>query len=128
MLLNNFIRKVISKDRNGLVDFVERNFSKEWSQTIENAFFKSQPPIYIAMDDEENIIGFAAFDVYKNKKCYFGPMGVSKSNRVQGVGHALLHHCLRDMNEIGYGYAIIGGAGPIEFYENACDAVVIPKK
>ncbi|WP_282172419.1 hypothetical protein [Cytobacillus firmus] len=33
---------------------------------------------------------------------------------------------LNNIKEIGYGYAIIGGAGPIEFYEKACRAVVIP--
>ncbi|MCS0787578.1 hypothetical protein NX021_05290 [Cytobacillus firmus] len=61
--------------------------------------------------------GFAAFDVYRNRKGYFGPMGVVKTSRIKGAGNALLHHCLRDMKEIGYEYAIIGGAGPIEFYE-----------
>jgi hypothetical protein len=30
------------------------------------------------------------------------------------------------MKEIGYEYVIIGGAGPIEFYEKACNPVVIP--
>ena len=54
------------------------------------------------------------------------PMGVAKSNRVKGIGYSLLHHCLKDMHEMGYEYAIIGGAGPIEFYEQACQAVVIP--
>jgi len=48
------------------------------------------------------------------------------SNRTKGIGYELLHHCLKDMKEIGYEYAIIGGAGPIEFYEKACNAVVIP--
>lgn len=120
------VRKVKNNDLNRLVKFVEYNFSYEWSQTIKDGFLLSEPSIYIATDTEEEIVGFAAFDVYQNKKCYFAPMGVSMSNRINGVGYSLLHHCLKDMKDIGYEYAIIGGAGPIEFYEKACNAVVIP--
>ena len=29
------------------------------------------------------------------------------------------------MREMGYGYAIIGGVGPAEFYEKVCGAFVI---
>ncbi|MFJ7977299.1 GNAT family N-acetyltransferase [Peribacillus sp. NPDC096379] len=123
---SQIVRKVKNTDLNRLVKFVEHNFSYEWSQTIKDGFLLSEPSIYIATDTEGEIVGFAAFDVYKNKKCYFGPMGVSMSNRINGIGYSLLHHCLKDMKDIGYEYAIIGEAGPIEFYEKACNAVVIP--
>ena len=120
------IRKVNRDDKNKLIQFVESHFSQEWSETINSAFLSTTPSVYVAFDDQGELVGFAAFDVYQNKKCYFGPMGVAKSNRVKGIGYSLLHHCLKDMHDIGYEYAIIGGAGPIEFYEKACDAVVIP--
>lgn len=120
------VRKVNKFDFQPLIYFVENNFSIEWSHTIREAFSLSEPTIYIALDNNGDIVGFAAYDVYKNRKCYFGPMGVALSNRVSGIGYSLLHHCLKDMSEIGYEYAIIGGAGPIEFYEKACNAVVIP--
>jgi N-acetylglutamate synthase-like GNAT family acetyltransferase len=123
---SHMVRKVNHSDLHKLVHFVEHHFSYEWSQTIRDAFLQNEPPIYIALDHEGDIVGFAAFDVYKNKKCYFGPMGVTVSKRRKGIGYALLHHCLKDMKEIGYEYAVIGGAGPIEFYEKACNAVVIP--
>ncbi|MET4560030.1 GNAT superfamily N-acetyltransferase [Lysinibacillus parviboronicapiens] len=123
---SNFIRKVNAHDANDLLHFVEHQFSKQWSETIRSAFLLDEPSIYIAFDSKDEIVGFAAFDVYKNRKGYFGPMGVSHSNRVKGIGYSLLHHCLKDMQEIGYEYAIIGGAGPLEFYERACKAVVIP--
>jgi N-acetylglutamate synthase-like GNAT family acetyltransferase len=126
--ISNIIRKVNNNDFNKLANFVEHHFSYEWLQTIRDAFLLNEPSIYIALGNEGNIVGFAAFDVYKNKKCYFGPMGISLSNRINGVGYSLLHHCLKDMKEIGYEYAVIGGAGPIEFYEKACNAVVIPTK
>ncbi|WP_285396788.1 GNAT family N-acetyltransferase [Lysinibacillus sp. fls2-241-R2A-57] len=120
------IRRVNRDDKDKLIQFVESHFSQEWSETIKCAFLSATPSIYIAFDNNGDLVGFAAFDVYQNKKCYFGPMGVAKSNRVKGIGYSLLHHCLKDMHEIGYEYAIIGGAGPIEFYEKACHAVVIP--
>jgi N-acetylglutamate synthase-like GNAT family acetyltransferase len=122
----HLIRKVQKNDKENLVRFVEGHFSQEWSQTIREAFFLNEPTISIAFDKKENITGFAGFDIYRNKKGYFGPMGVSVSNRTKGLGYALLHHCLKDMKEIGYEYAVIGEAGPIEFYEKACQAVVIP--
>ncbi|KOP83988.1 acetyltransferase [Bacillus sp. FJAT-21945] len=122
---SNIVRKANKNDYSCLLQFVETNFSSEWSKTLRDGFLLTDPSIYIAVKEEE-IIGFAAFDVYKRRKCYFGPMGVSKSSRIKGVGTLLLHHCLREMKEIGYEYAIIGGAGPIEFYEKACHAVVIP--
>lgn len=122
----HLIRKVNKNEISELVHFIGKNFSNEWSQTIREAFSLNKPPVYVAFDDNGDIIGFAAYDIYKNKKCYFGPMGVSLSNRVKGIGYSLLHHCLKDMSDIGYEYAIIGQAGPIEFYEKACNAVVIP--
>ncbi|WP_313800784.1 GNAT family N-acetyltransferase [Cytobacillus sp.] len=121
----NIVRRVNNNDYSSLLQFVEANFSSEWSKTLKDGFLTDAPSIYIAVAEKE-IIGFAAFDVYKGRKCYFGPMGVSKSNRIKGVGTLLLHHCLREMKEIGYEYATIGGAGPIEFYEKACHSVVIP--
>jgi GNAT superfamily N-acetyltransferase len=119
------IRKVMNNDYEDLVQFVEQNFPG-WAQTIKDGLLLVDPPIYVAFGEDGHLIGFAAFDVYMKKKCYFGPMGVMPSQRTKGIGYQLLHYCLRDMKEIGYEYAIIGGAGPIEFYEKACNAVVIP--
>ncbi|GAA0417468.1 GNAT family N-acetyltransferase [Virgibacillus salarius] len=120
------IRRVYHTDRNKLVSFVYDHFSREWSLTIERAFVEGKDTIYVATDSQRNYVGFAAFDIFQNKKNYFGPMGVKLDLRGNGIGFGLLHHCLRDMKEIGYEYAILGGAGPIEFYEKACKAVIIP--
>jgi N-acetylglutamate synthase-like GNAT family acetyltransferase len=126
-ITSQLVRKVNKGDYNQLVQFVKIHFSKQWAQTIKEGFSLEEPTIYIAFGPEEEIVGFAAYDVFQNKKCYFGPMGVAKNNRIKGIGFSLLHHCLKDMKDIGYEYAIIGGAGPIEFYEKVCNAVVIPK-
>ncbi|MEH7351068.1 GNAT family N-acetyltransferase [Gottfriedia acidiceleris] len=121
------VRKINRNDYINLFNFVNHNFSSDWIQTIKDAFLLIDPSIFIALDKDGEIVGFACYDVYKNKKCYFGPMGVSLTKRINGIGFSLLHHCLKEMYEIGYEYAIIGGAGPIEFYEKTCNAVVIPK-
>jgi len=54
-------------------------------------------------------------------------MGTAILNRTQRIGYMLLHSCLKEMKDIGYEYAVIGEAGPLEFYEKACNAVVIPR-
>ncbi|SES25331.1 Clp amino terminal domain-containing protein, pathogenicity island component [Gracilibacillus ureilyticus] len=119
------IQKVSKKDENLLTDFIENHFPN-WLHTVQQAFLSNKQNIYIACNDADEIIGFACYDTYQNKKGYFGPMGVAEDCRIKGIGSSLLHHCLRDMKEIGYEYAIIGGAGPLEFYEKTCGAVVIP--
>lgn len=120
------IRRVSRADRNRTIQFVSHHFTNDWVKTIEKAFEQSSPPVYIALNNKKEIIGFAAYDVYKNKKCYFGPMGVAKGERTKGAGYDLLHRCLADMKTTGYEYAIIAEAGPVEFYEKACKAVAIP--
>ncbi|WP_349772300.1 GNAT family N-acetyltransferase [Lederbergia citrisecunda] len=97
-----FIRKVKKDDYKKLIQFVKKYFSEEWRQTIEKGFCEENPTIYVAFEGSNTIVGFAAYDVYQNKKCYFGPMGVHPSQRTKGIGYSLLHHCLKDMKEIGY--------------------------
>ncbi|MDG5471273.1 GNAT family N-acetyltransferase [Jeotgalibacillus sp. ET6] len=120
------VRRAESKDFVSLKNFVYKEYGDGWIISIENGISKGKIPIYIAEKDGE-ILGFACFDVVRNKKGIFGPMGTSITNRIQGIGNALLHYCLKEMKEFGYEYAIIGEAGPIEFYEKTCNAVIIPK-
>ncbi len=54
-------------------------------------------------------------------------MGTSVSKRIHGIGYTLLHYCLSEMKEKSYEYSVIGEAGPLEFYEKSCNAIVIPK-
>jgi GNAT superfamily N-acetyltransferase len=51
---------------------------------------------------------------------------VIESERGRGIGKALLISALRGLRELGYVYGVIGGAGPVEFYREAVDAIVIP--
>ncbi|MGD6892865.1 GNAT family N-acetyltransferase [Bacillus mobilis] len=121
------VRKANVSDFEQLASFVNEEFGERWLHSIEYGFrtYKENLPIYIA-EKEEVIVGFACYDVVRGKKGLFGPMGTAKQNRVKGVGKQLLHRCLHSMKQDGYEYAIIGKAGPIEFYERTCDARLIP--
>ncbi len=122
---NIHCRKAKQKDATWLKSFVENEFGNRWIAAVENGLSQENIPIFITIENNQ-INGFACFDVGRNKKGLFGPMGTSLSNRVQGIGYTLLHHCLREMKEKDYEYAIIGQVGPLEFYEQACNAVIIP--
>ncbi|MCC2372659.1 GNAT family N-acetyltransferase [Bacillus cereus group sp. MYBK222-1] len=121
------VRKANASDFEQLAIFVEAEFGERWLHSIEYGFrtYKENLPIYIA-EQEEVIVGFACYDVVRGKKGLFGPMGTAKQNRVKGVGKQLLHCSLHSMKQEGYEYAIIGQAGPIEFYERCCNARLIP--
>lgn len=70
------------------------------------------------------IVGYACYDA--TAPDFFGPTRVLDSEQGHGVGSALLLRCLTAMREYGYGYAIIGSVGPVEFYQKTCNATVIP--
>ena len=121
------VRKANSSDFGKLVSFVSEEFGERWLHSIEYGFrtYKENVPIYIA-EQKEVIVGFACYDVVRGKKGLFGPMGTAKQNRVKSVGKQLLHCSLHSMKQDGYEYAIIGQAGPVEFYERCCNARLIP--
>jgi hypothetical protein len=59
-------------------------------------------------------VGFACYDV--TCRGYFGPTGVLESERGKGIGTHRLIRPLSGLRELGYAYAIIGAAGPVDFY------------
>lgn len=119
-------RRAIPEERDSIVSFVRQEFGDRWVSYIINGFDQADIPIFVALAGIK-IVGFACYDVVRMKRGVFGPMGTSLDRRQKGIGKALLHHCLSEMQRIGYDYAIINNAGPIEFYETSCGAVVIPK-
>ncbi len=116
------IRKPIGPENYSVISFIKEHFGEGWASETENAFFRSPKGIYIATEGKK-MLGFACFDA--TAKGFFGPTGVDESQRGKGIGAALLLACLHAMKEEGYGYAIIGGAGPVEFYKKFCGATVI---
>lgn len=103
--------------------FVEKNFSMAWADEISVGFAAKPVSVYIATFDKQ-IVGFAAYEC--TRRDFFGPMGVLEAMQGQRIGKALLLACLWGLREMGYVYAIIGGVGPVEFYEKTVGASVIP--
>ncbi|MCF0135034.1 MAG: GNAT family N-acetyltransferase [Lachnospiraceae bacterium] len=116
------ITRALSPNMHKVLDFVRREFGEGWTSETFAAFANHPTTCFVASRDGE-VIGFADYDA--TAKGYFGPTGVLESQRNQGIGAALLLKCLEAMREDGYGYAIIGSAGPEHFYELNCGARVI---
>lgn len=103
--------------------FIERHFSVAWADEVSVGFANKPVTVHIATRDR-HVIGFAGYEC--TRKAFFGPTGVAESERGHGVGKAILIAGLWGLRELGYVYGIIGHAGPIEFYQEAVGAVVIP--
>jgi predicted N-acetyltransferase YhbS len=69
------------------------------------------------------LVGFGCYNA--TRKGMFGPEGVKPDHRGQHIGEALLLGCLHAMVHEGYAYAVIGWAGPKEFYAKAVGATLI---
>jgi GNAT superfamily N-acetyltransferase len=103
--------------------FVEKNFSIAWADEISVGFASKPVSLFIATVDKE-VVGFAAYEC--TRRGFFGPTGVIDNMQGRGIGKALLLASLWGLRELGYVYGIIGGAGPVEFYEKAVGAIAIP--
>jgi len=102
--------------------WVRQTFGAAWASECEVAFSNHPVSCFIAVEDSK-IIGFACYDA--TCKDFFGPEGVSEAARGRGIGKTLLLSCLHAMIAQGYAYAIIGGAGPVDFYAKTTGAVII---
>lgn len=103
--------------------FIRENFSTGWADEVSVGFANKPISIFIATIDH-SIVGFAAYEC--TRRGFFGPTGVIEQARGKGIGKALLLSCLWALREMGYVYGIIGGVGPVQFYQKAVGAIVIP--
>ena len=103
--------------------FIARHFTEAWADEAQAGFARQPITTFLAIHGK-HIIGFAAVDA--TAKGYFGPTGVDPAFRGKGIGGVLLLVSLHALRESGYGYAIIGAAGAVAFYEKTVGATVIP--
>jgi len=120
--LSVVIKRPIGPEKKVIVEWVEKNFSRGWASECDVAMSKTPPTCFIAIKNN-SIIGFSCYD--STSKGFFGPIGVLESERKTGVGKALLVKTLKQMYFDGYGYAIIGWAGPVEFFKKTVGAIEI---
>lgn len=117
------VRRAEPWDRTRMLEFAGQHFGDLWALEADRAFNRTPITAHVALQAAE-IVGFAVFEC--TRRGYFGPTGVREDRRGNGLGSLLLLRCLQSMREMGYGYAVIGGVGPAQFYEKLVGAFVIP--
>lgn len=116
------VRRALAPEKHKVIAWVGKTFSEGWASEAEVAFSRQPVSCFIAIDGG-NVVGFACHDA--TCRNFFGPTGVEPTARKKGIGAVLLFACLENMRQAGYGYAIIGGVGPAEFYSKIVGAVSI---
>lgn len=116
------ILRAMAPNKHMVVEWVREKFGDGWASECDVAFAAQPIGCFVAVKDRK-IIGFACHDA--TNKDFFGPTGVDTDWRGRSIGTHLLFACLQSMREAGYAYAIIGGAGPTEFYAKTVGAVPI---
>jgi len=116
------VRRALAPERDVVVSWVRQQFGDAWASECAVSFGRLPISCFRAQRDQE-VLGFACYDA--TAKAFFGPTGVGERERKQGIGTALLLITLEAMAAEGYAYAIIGGAGPADFYARAVGAVPI---
>ncbi len=121
------VRRALVPEAHVLTGWIERSFSPTWASEARVCFAHHPVSCHVAVeriDGAEAVpIGFACWDA--SARGLFGPIGVGDEARGRGVGRALLLSSLHAMAAFGYAYAVIGGAGPIEFFVQTVGAVPI---
>ena len=117
------VRRLEAWDRAALRRFVLQHFSENWASEADLAFANGHPLTGFVAIENGGIAGFAVYEC--SRRGFFGPTGMREDLRGNGAGASLLFRCLKGMREMGYGYAIIGGVGPADFYAKVCGATII---
>lgn len=117
------IRRAMAYEKHLVTGWVRTRFGEGWASECEVAF-ANRPISCLIATRGGTLLGFACHDA--TALDLFGPTGVDESERGRGIGAALLLVSLHAMSAKGYAYAVVGGAGSLEFYAKAAGAVEIP--
>jgi len=116
------IRHAMPYELDQVVGWVRECWGDGWAGECAASFAQQPVSCFIAIEDGD-VVGFACYEA--TCRDFFGPTGVHETKRKRGIGKALLLASLHALKAMGYGYAIIGGAGPVDFYAKAVGATVI---
>ena len=117
------IRRAMSPDKLRIVPRVQELSTVSAAGECDVCFSHTPISTFIATDGAK-IVGYACYNA--TMPDFFGPTAVDVAYRGMGIGKVLLLRCLRALHNEGYAYAIIGGVGPVSFYEKTVSATVIP--
>lgn len=117
------VRRSMANEKRQVVGWVQNRFGDGWAAECDVAFAR-QPIACLLAVCGGRLAGFACHD--STCRNFFGPIGIDPAIRHRGVGRVLLLATLNAMAHCGYAYAIIGGAGPMVFFEKCVGAFPIP--
>ncbi|WP_319525091.1 GNAT family N-acetyltransferase [uncultured Desulfosarcina sp.] len=121
--LDTTVRRAMASEMKQVVGWIQQVFGDGWAAECEVSFGR-QPIACMVAVSAGRVAGFACHD--STCRNFFGPIGVDPTCRRKGVGTALLLATLQSMAQAGYAYAIIGGVGPMAFFEKSVGAFPIP--
>lgn len=116
------IFRAIAPDKIRIIEWVKEHSSLGAAGECDVCFSNKPISCFIAAKSNK-IVGYACYNA--TAPDFFGPTRVLEEYQGKGIGKALLLRSLQAMKDEGYQYAIIGGVGPIEFYEKCVGAIVI---
>ncbi|AJY45471.1 GNAT family N-acetyltransferase [Martelella endophytica] len=119
---NVTIRPALAPEMAAIAAWIEPRFGAGWVSEMQVSMARQPVSCLIAVREGE-LLGFACYDA--TARGFFGPTGVDETERGKGIGHALLIETLLAMRNVGYGYGVIGGAGPTGFYQKSVGAIPI---
>ncbi len=115
------VRKPLAYESTAICEWIKDQFSSEWASEVLPALNRTPATMKIAIEElTGKLAGFCVWDC--TALGFLGPIGVAKEYRGTGVGKALTLEVLHSMLEQGYGYGIIGAAGPVDFFCSVCGA------
>jgi len=117
------IRRPMPHEMGEVRRWIVRTFGEGWGDEFACSFRSFPVTSFVALRNDA-VVGFATYE--STSRGYFGPTGVLESERGKGIGKELLVRSMIGLRELGYAYAIIGGAGPTDFYEKTLGAIPIP--
>lgn len=116
------IFRAIAPDKFRIVEWVREHSTRNAAGECDVCFANRPISCFIAAKGSK-ILGYACYNA--TAPDFFGPTKVLEEYQGKGIGKALLLRSLHAMREEGYQYAMIGGVGPVKFYEKCVGAVVI---
>lgn len=116
------IQRARAFEKTTVVEWVRQHWPEGWPDECEVSF-RHEPVGCFVAQTEGRPLGFSCYDT--TARGVFGPIGVADSARQRGIGRALTLTALAAMRSEGYAYAIIGAAGPIEFFVRTTGATPI---
>ncbi|MEX0969324.1 MAG: GNAT family N-acetyltransferase [Paracoccaceae bacterium] len=117
------IRRPLAAESGLIADWISANFHRGWADETAPAFAR-QPIALFTAQRGNDLLGFAAYNV--TAPGFFGPTGVAKAARRQGIGAALVWACMDALRHLGHVYAFIGDSADDAFYARILGATPLP--